>query len=130
MQENHRIRLAEMRRAETEDKSRCWKGHRAGYVAKHTWARKYLIKKDYCEYCKKQKSQVSRLEFANISKQYYRKSSDWITLCPSCHRKKDKGNCCKYGHNYTPENTYIRKEGWRICKICQKERHKKWKNAS
>ena len=26
---------------------------------------------------------------------------------------------CPKGHPYTPENTYVRKEGWRQCRTCQ-----------
>ena len=25
---------------------------------------------------------------------------------------------CKNGHEYTPENTFIRKQGWKECRIC------------
>lgn len=28
---------------------------------------------------------------------------------------------CVKGHEYTPENTYTRKEGWRGCRICRRE---------
>lgn len=33
----------------------------------------------------------SRYEWANISGEYKRERSDWVMLCPSCHRKIDMG---------------------------------------
>lgn len=34
---------------------------------------------------------------------------------------------CKYGHEFTPENTNIRKGGYRICKKCRYRRIKEWR---
>lgn len=34
---------------------------------------------------------------------------------------------CKYGHEFTPENTYIKQNGCRLCKTCS--RTKPWKNT-
>ncbi|MEN6567167.1 MAG: hypothetical protein ABFC57_12805 [Veillonellales bacterium] len=65
-------------------------------------------------------------EWANISGEYKRSRSDYMELCPSCHRLFDKGNYCKHGHEYTKENTYYRKEGWRCCKKCRKIASKRW----
>lgn len=28
---------------------------------------------------------------------------------------------CVNGHEYTPENTYTRSEGWRACRACNRE---------
>jgi hypothetical protein len=36
---------------------------------------------------------------------------------------------CHRGHEYTPENTMIRKEGWRNCRACQNERQKGYKRT-
>ena len=33
---------------------------------------------------------------------------------------------CIHGHEYTPENAYIRKNGTRHCWICYNERSRKW----
>jgi hypothetical protein len=44
---------------------------------------------------------------------------------------------CKYGHEFTPENTYIRPEGRRECRVCIEDRHvaryeaqKRWRIAA
>lgn len=102
----------------TGEKSRRWKGDDAGYVAKHMWITKHHGKAAYCE---ADKSHIAkRYEWANISGKYKREREDYKQLCPSCHRRLDHGNFCRKGHEYTIENTYIRKEGWRVCKACQK----------
>ena len=31
---------------------------------------------------------------------------------------------CKYGHEYTHENTYLQKSGYRTCRECQRQRHR------
>jgi hypothetical protein len=31
---------------------------------------------------------------------------------------------CARGHEYTPENTLIRAEGWRNCRTCRDERYR------
>ena len=31
---------------------------------------------------------------------------------------------CPQGHEYNEENTYVRKEGWRFCKVCGNEQRK------
>ncbi len=37
---------------------------------------------------------------------------------PSVNRRKTH---CKYGHEFTPENTYIDRNGYRICRTCMKK---------
>ena len=34
---------------------------------------------------------------------------------------------CKRGHEFTPNNTYFRKNGGRTCKICQREKVIRWR---
>ena len=31
---------------------------------------------------------------------------------------------CVNGHEFTPENTYVRKEGWRMCRACLADRQR------
>ena len=78
-----------------------WKGNFAGYIPKHTWFRKTFGKATKCEnkdckYPRVAKDHAllvkpKRFEWANISKKYLRIRSDYIQLCPSCHRKWDMG---------------------------------------
>lgn len=105
--------------------ARRWKGEDAGYTAKHLWIVKHHGKASMCDECGTKNA--SRYEWSNISGEYKRDRSDYRQLCPSCHRKIDQGNYCRKGHEYTPENTYVRKEGWRVCKSCHQEAHKKWR---
>ncbi len=30
---------------------------------------------------------------------------------------------CKHGHEFTPENTYVNKKGWRTCRACSRRSH-------
>lgn len=31
-------------------------------------------------------------------------------------------NTCPQGHAYSPENTYVRRQGWRECRTCKRDR--------
>jgi len=42
-------------------------------------------------------------------------------------RKQKARGSCKHGHAFTPENTYIKKNGTRDCKICHRLRQRKQK---
>jgi len=56
-------------------------------------------------------------------------------LCLSCHAKEHystsnayKNKCktrCENGHKFTEKNTWIRNNGWRVCRICRKNYAKK-----
>lgn len=111
------------------DKSRRWKGENAGYVAKHMWIIKHFGKASKCEFNSNHKAK--RYEWANVSGEYRRDKSDYIELCPSCHRIMDnrKGHFCKHGHEFTDENTYIDPRGFRQCKKCRKDAVRRYKNA-
>lgn len=105
---------------ETGKKARAWKGMRAGYVAKHLWIVKHYGNASFCLFNKSHTiPKVKRFEWANISGSYRRDINDYIPLCPSCHRKMDIGEFCKYGHKFTEKNTRITKQGWRVCRTCQ-----------
>ncbi len=98
------------------EESNAWIGDDAGYGARHTWLSRRFTKPTSCEICKR--SDVSRIEWANISGQHYRRRSDYMGLCPSCHRWKGGKSRCIHGHEYTPENTYINSRGHRECRLC------------
>lgn len=60
----------------------------------------------------------------------YSKPYDVLWLCKACHELEhhplptpiEKENRCPNGHEYTPENIYIRKqEGTRACRSCRRE---------
>ena len=108
-------------------KARRWKGDEAGYVAKHMWINKHYGKARSCSFNKNHKS--TRYHWANISGKYKREVTDYIPLCPSCHKIFDRKQTCKNGHLYTPQNTYIRKQGWRMCRICMYAAQRKFHNA-
>jgi hypothetical protein len=65
-----------------------WKGDFASYSALHYWLARQVGKAIYCSYDKKHTS--TRYHWANISGQYKRDVSDFMSLCPSCHNKYDK----------------------------------------
>jgi hypothetical protein len=47
-------------------------------------------------------------------------------LCRPCHAKKDLATHCVNGHEFTPENTYFRPNGWRVCQTCRKRNDREW----
>jgi hypothetical protein len=102
---------------EIGENARAWKGEKAGYVAKHLWIIKHHGKASECIKC--DSKTAKRYEWANISGEYKRDFSDYMPLCPPCHRRLDKGNYCRKGHEYTNKNTRVSKQGWRVCRKCQ-----------
>jgi len=64
-----------------------WLGEKAGYDAKHDWAREHLQLTNQCQLCNSEEN----LTWANLSEKYQRISKDWIKLCCSCHMKFDSG---------------------------------------
>ena len=117
------------------EKSRRWKGDKACYAAKHLWLTKhYSHEKTECVHCGKNKDEVSRLEWANVSGEYKRERSDYICLCPSCHRKMDfKKTHCVNGHELNEVNLKLNSRGHRTCRICTiatNKRHKEKKNTN
>ena len=64
-----------------------WKGDGAGYSAIHKWITNQKGKPKKCEHCGK--SGAGRYEWANKDHKYKRELSDYIGLCPRCHRRYD-----------------------------------------
>jgi hypothetical protein len=51
--------------------------------------------------------------------------SDWLsTQALMDAAKRGERTHCQYGHEFTPENTRIRADGWRECVVCYKRRQK------
>jgi hypothetical protein len=71
-----------------EDKSSNWKGNEVGYTGLHAWVRRKLGEPILCKHCSRDINE-SLIEWANISHEYKRDLTDWISLCRSCHRKFD-----------------------------------------
>ncbi|MEK7180323.1 MAG: NUMOD3 domain-containing DNA-binding protein [Patescibacteria group bacterium] len=68
-----------------EGQGNAWKGDSVGYGGLHEWIRKHLGKANKCK-----NGCVSRkYEWANISQEYKRALTDFMSLCTSCHRKYD-----------------------------------------
>lgn len=50
-----------------------------------------------------------------------------VTHQENCRRgEKAQQTHCAHGHEFTPENTYIRKEGRRVCRECRNRRVREW----
>lgn len=107
-----------------------WKGSEIKYFSLHTW-----MKRTYglASICENNNTHIGRFQWANISGKYKRERKDFKMLCVSCHRlfdyEKKYGNKCKRGHEFTKENTYMTKSGWRACIICKKEAIKSFYKA-
>lgn len=107
-------KISNSMRGKFGEESRRWKGNEASYVAKHMWIIKHYGNAKRCS--KNPKHKAKRYEWANLSGEYKRDISDYIELCPSCHRKMDyerkaseRGNgtmMCKRGHELNKENVY------------------------
>lgn len=95
-----KITIEKMRKAQAGERSHCfgkkdaaayaYKGERVGYRGLHRWVVSRLGKAAKCEHCGKQKTTPKSIHWANISKKYKRELTDWIPLCPKCHKKYDK----------------------------------------
>jgi hypothetical protein len=125
-----------MTKKNQQEKNPAWKGQNAGYRAKHIWIQFHYGKANKCEF--DETHQANYFHWSNISGEYIRDISDWQQLCPKCHKNYDMKNSkkqpithCYKGHEYTDENTRLRKqpgkENHRICKECQKFYMKQFK---
>lgn len=70
-------------------KNYLWKGIKTGYRAKHSWLIRNFGKAIRCENIECNYYKPKRYEWANISGKHKRVKTDYIQLCPSCHRKWD-----------------------------------------
>lgn len=68
-----------------------WLGDEAKYQAKHMWIRRNYGKADRCENQACTYKNPKTFHWANLSGEYQRERSDYVMLCPSCHKKMDLG---------------------------------------
>lgn len=66
-----------------DNKNPKWKGDDVGYWGLHTYIQRRLGKADKCEYCGTKENK--KFHWHNISGEYRRDYTDWVSLCPSCH---------------------------------------------
>lgn len=101
------------------------------YRMLHYWVEKMLGRPMQCSDCGTRNKR--RYHWANISGKYLKDTNDWVRLCVSCHFKKDANNCsethCLKGHEFLPENIYIRKNGLRECKECRRISRRKYEQS-
>jgi hypothetical protein len=62
-----------------------WRGDDVGYYGLHSWVYRRLGKAKVCEDC----GSLKNVQWANRSKKYLRRVSDWRQLCVVCHRRYD-----------------------------------------
>jgi len=55
----------------------------------------------------------------------YSKPLEVTWLCRTCHKAEHRKTHCINGHEYSAENTYVRPNGDRECRICQAETMRK-----
>lgn len=71
----------------------------------------------------------------------YGNVDEYVPMCRSCHSKMDdkarhwkgvnrKKSHCPKGHEYTPENTWLRKDGSQFCQICNREKARAYRAAA
>ena len=69
-----------------------WKGNNVGYSGLHKRIQRRKGNPKFCEKCGKLKSGKNSIHLANKSEKYTTEISDWIYLCPKCHRIFDISN--------------------------------------
>lgn len=96
-------------------RGKSWLAHRAAYVL---WIGKISAGMDICHKCDVRNC-------INPNHLFEGTRSDNMRDCASKGRTKfslhnKKKTHCNRGHEYTPENTWINKIGWRWCKECNR----------
>lgn len=62
-----------------------YKKDRNAYVRLHNWINRKRQKSGVCEECRME----SKTQWANISREYHKDLTDWVELCPKCHKAYD-----------------------------------------
>ncbi len=83
-------KISESLKGKTGMSARRWRGERAGYVAFHSWLKKYYGKPNKCENLSCTFKKPKRYEYAlREGCKHNHKRENYIMLCTSCHRKYD-----------------------------------------
>ena len=69
------------------DKNGLWRGNEVSYAGLHIWVKKWKGKPKNCGVCGSEGK--SKYQWANIDHKYRRVLEDYISMCPSCHKKYD-----------------------------------------
>lgn len=92
MSDEHRRKLRIAKIGITGDQSNGWKGDAVSYGGLHRWIRRTLGTPNRCSQCGRTGFTSHQIGWANKSRQYKRKTSDWIRLCVRCHGAYDRGH--------------------------------------
>jgi len=76
-----------MKGKHSDEKNPAWKGNKVKYMGLHNWIRRKLGTPKYCELCGRTDKKM--YHWCSKSSKYTRDLSDWIRLCPSCHKYYD-----------------------------------------
>lgn len=123
--------IGDLNRGKIGNKNHNWKGIRATIQAKHTWIYRNYGKSNMCFNINCSHDKPKKFNWANISGKYYRNIDDYIMLCAGCHKRMDMdrifNNHCHKGHEFTKENSVVRRDGYRQCRICKNYMSMLWK---
>lgn len=66
-----------------------WKGSKVSYRTLHKWVEKLLGQPHNCEECGNRDLRHRQYQWANVSGNYKRLTTDWRRLCAKCHKAFD-----------------------------------------
>lgn len=98
-------------------------------VRSHRWSYEYFVgplgKLNCCHHCDNPKCINPFHLFAGTQRENIYDGVEKGRIDLSVLTPQRNQTHCKYGHKFTKENTYIRPEGHRECRICKKNRKRK-----
>ena len=89
LSDDHRKKVIKTLNFGLNEKHPLWKGDSVSYFGLHAWIVRKLGKPNKCEFCGTTKKK--RYHWASLSHKAKRDLSDYVRLCPSCHKKYDTG---------------------------------------
>lgn len=67
-----------------------WKGEKVSYRGLHQWVRRNKGKPTRCTQCSLESKKPRVIQWANVDGKYRRHLDDFIALCCSCHKLRDR----------------------------------------